>query len=181
MWKWFKNIFKKECPILKKVVTVPGVILKTEDVINKILKNKGMYLEVQRITGVPWDVVSAIHYRESSLDFSCHLHNGDPLDHATVHVPKGRGPFNSWEESAADALLMKKHIFPSVWNTESKLDFCERYNGLGYRNKGMPSPYVYAGTDKYVSGMYVADHKFDASKVDKRLGCAVIIKALEGK
>lgn len=54
----------------------------------------------------------------------------------------------------------------------------EQYNGLGYAAKGLPSPYVWSGTDQYRSGKYVADHVFDPNVVDNQLGCAGLIKAM---
>jgi len=184
MWNWFKNLFKKKvvpCPVLKEVKVVPRSALEIDLVVETILAHIEKYLSVSKITGIPADVIAAIHYREASLNFKTCLHNGDPLPGPTTHVPKGRGPFSSWEEAAIDSFKIERHNVPAVWDTAGKLDYCERYNGLGYRRKGIPSPYVYAGTDKYISGMYVADGKFSASKVDRRLGCAIIIKALENK
>lgn len=143
-----------------------------------IKQNIAKYKYVETMTGVPWDVVASCHYRESSLSFKGCLHNGDPWNKKTTHVPKGRGPFNSWEESAVDAMMIEKNKFPQVWDLQGKLDFCERYNGLGYRNRGIPSPYVWASTNKYKSGLYTGDSEFSSSKVDKRLGCAAIIKGL---
>lgn len=156
-------------------------ISELNSVCDKIELNKEKYLSVQRLTGVPWDVVAACHYRESSLDFRGVLHNGEFIigtGKKTKLVPAGRGPFGSWEAAAVDAMLIESSKFPKIWDTAGKLDFCERYNGLGYRKKGIPSPYVYAGTNKYTSGLYVADGKFNSSKVDLRLGCAAIIKGL---
>jgi hypothetical protein len=54
----------------------------------------------------------------------------------------------------------------------------EKYNGLGYANKGIPSPYLWAGTDQYIKGKYVQDGKFNANYVDQQLGCAGILKFL---
>jgi lysozyme family protein len=39
---------------------------------------------------VPWYLVGIIHYRECSLYFSRHLHNGEPLTERTRRVPAGR-------------------------------------------------------------------------------------------
>src|SRR5690606_14680775 len=67
------------------------------------------------------------------------------------------------------------------WSIEGTLDILERYNGLGYRNKGLPSPYLWAGTDQYVKGKYVADGKFDPNHVDRQLGVApILMKLREG-
>lgn len=163
------------------VKTVPGVGVEKDQVAAFAVKNKDRYKALEKLSSVPWDVCVAIHYREASLDFHTCLHNGDPLPGPTTHVPKGRGPFNSWEEAACDSFSLEKNKFPPVWDTAGKLDFCEKYNGLGYRNRGLVSPYVYAGTDKYISGMFTGDHVFNANAKDERLGCAVIIKELEGK
>lgn len=102
----------------------------------------------------------------------------------TTLVPKGRGPFSSWEEAAVDA-LMNCHPYAGKnkdWSIAGTLDILERYNGLGYRNKGLPSPYLWAGTDQYVKGKYVADGKYDPNHVDQQLGVApILMKIREGK
>jgi hypothetical protein len=51
----------------------------------------------------------------------------------------------------------------------------ERFNGVGYANKGVPSAYVWSGTDQYKSGKYVADGVYDPNKVDAQLGVAGLI------
>jgi lysozyme family protein len=140
--------------------------------------NRERYEVVSSQTGVPWKAIKAIHYREASNSFKTCLHNGDPLPGPTKHVPKGRGPFNSWETAAVDALLLEKAKFPAVWDLAGTLDFLEKYNGLGYRNHGMVSPYNYAGTTAYVAGLYTDDGVLDKNKVDHRLGCAAILKGL---
>ncbi len=55
----------------------------------------------------------------------------------------------------------------------------ERYNGLGYYHKGLPSPYVWSGTDQYVKGKYVADGVFDPNAVDSQLGCAGLLLTMQ--
>ncbi len=55
---------------------------------------------------------------------------------------------------------------------------CEKYNGLGYAARGIPSPYVWSGTDQYRSGKYVRDGVFDPSVVDRQLGCAGLLLAM---
>lgn len=149
----------------------------------KIEANRARYEAVSKQTGVPWDVIGVIHYRESSGDFRGVLHNGQKIINTgkkTTLVPKGRGPFNTWEEAALDAL----NVCPPYaaknkdWSIAGTLDILERYNGLGYRNKGLPSPYLWAGTDQYVKGKYVADGKYDPNHVDQQLGVAPILMKL---
>lgn len=153
----------------------------------KIEAHRECYEAVSKATGVPWDVIGVIHYRESSGDFKGVLHNGDRIigtGKLTVKVPKGRGPFSTWEEAAIDALVVCPPYAAKNkdWSIGGTLDILERYNGLGYRNKGLPSPYLWAGTDQYVKGKYVADGKYDPEHVDKQLGVApILMKLREGK
>lgn len=149
----------------------------------KIEHSRSRYEGVSKSTGVPWDVIGVIHYRESSGDFAGVLHNGQRIigtGKKTTLVPKGRGPFATWEQAAIDALM---NCAPFAgknkdWSIGGTLDILERYNGLGYRNKGLPSPYLWAGTDQYVKGKYVADGKYDPNHVDQQLGVAPILMKL---
>jgi len=158
---------------------------KTDDVdliITKIRKNEDKYKEVEKLTTVPWHVVAVIHYRESSLSFAGHLHNGDPLTAKTVHVPAGRPllgkpPF-TWVESAVDAMKIKSYHTCSDWSIENTLNLIERYNGLGYKKKGLPSPYLWSWSNNYKAGKYVADGRFDPDVVDKQCGAAVLLNIL---
>ena len=54
----------------------------------------------------------------------------------------------------------------------------ERYNGLGYAARGKPSPYIWSGTDQYVSGKYVRDGVYDARVVDQQPGCAGLLLSM---
>ncbi len=149
----------------------------------KIAANRARYDAVSKATGVPWDVIGVIHYREASGDFAGVLHNGQKIigkGTKTTIVPKGRGPFDTWEAAAADALWDSAPYAAknTDWSIGGTLDLLERYNGLGYRSKGLPSPYLWAGTDQYVKGKYVADGKFDPDYVDTQLGVAPILMKL---
>lgn len=146
----------------------------------KILANKKFYQDVEAKTTVPWDVIAAIHYRESSLNFKAVLHNGERIvgtNKKTKLVPADRGPFKTWRESAVDALLIKKYLFPKDWTIEKQLIFIEAYNGLGYKRRGELSPYVWAGTNKHDEhGKYVSDGKYDPNALEKQLGAVAILK-----
>lgn len=149
----------------------------------KIEAHRERYEAVSEATGVPWDVIGVIHYRESSGDFKGVLHNGQKIigtGKLTTLVPKGRGPFSTWEEAAKDALVVCPPYAAKNkdWSIAGTLDILERYNGLGYRKKGLPSPYLWAGTDQYVKGKYVADGKYDPEHVDQQLGVASILMKL---
>lgn len=148
----------------------------------KILTNKDKYLLASKATKVPWDVIACLHYRESSLSFNAVLHNGERIigtGKKTRLVPAGRGPFLSWESAAIDALMLKKYLFPKVWSIETELKFIEAFNGLGYKKKGLLSPYLWAGTSKSNErGKYVADGHFDPKAIEKQLGAVALLKSL---
>ena len=145
--------------------------------VGSILFSQPRYEEVQKLSGIPWIVIALIHYRESGLKFNCHLHNGDPLTARTVHVPINRPlgipPF-TWAESAVDALSQVWR--PQSWSLGAALEFLERYNGLGYQNHVIYSPYVWAATTAYRKGLFVADGTFDPEKISKQIGCAALMK-----
>lgn len=146
-------------------------------VAKRLVAAKARYQVVEKQTGVPWFFIAVAHERESSQNWNGSLAQGDPWNRVSVHVPAGRGPFSSWEAAAVDALV---NCTPYAarnedWSAGGLLTMLEQYNGLGYASKGIPSPYVWSGTDQYKSGKYVADGKFDASVVDKQLGCAGLL------
>jgi lysozyme family protein len=141
---------------------------------------RSRYQAVAAKTGVPWPVIAVIHERECSQDWTGSLAQGDPWDRISVHVPAGRGPFKSWEEAAIDAL---NNCAPYAgrnrdWTIGPLLTKLEEYNGLGYAARGVPSPYVWSGTDQYRSGKYVRDGIYDPNAVDSQPGCAGLLMAM---
>lgn len=141
---------------------------------------KARYLSVSGKTGVPWYFIAVVHERESSQSWTASLAQGDPWNKVSTHVPAGRGPFASWEDAAIDALT---NCTPYAarnkdWSPGGLLTMLEEYNGLGYAMRGIPSPYVWSGTDQYKSGKYVRDGVFDANVIDSQLGCAGLITAM---
>lgn len=150
-------------------------------VAKRLVAAKTRYQAVSLKTGVPWVVIAVIHQRESSQNFTRSLAQGDPWNAVSVHVPAGRGPFASWEAAAIDALA----VCPPYackwkdWSAGGAMALLEQYNGLGYYRMGKPSPYVWSGTDQYVSGKYVSDGVYNPSVVDQQLGCAGLILAMK--
>src|SRR6266704_1703251 len=129
---------------------------------------------------VPWPFIAVAHERESSQDWSGSLAQGDPWNRVSTHVPAGRGPFRSWEEAAIDALVnCSPHAARNRdWSIGGTLTMLEAFNGFGYEARGIPSPYIWSGTDQYRSGKFVADHVFDPNAVDQQLGCAGLLMAM---
>lgn len=154
---------------------------------DRIIANRATYETIERTTGVPWFWQGPVHYRESSLRFDRHLHEGSPLTGRTVNVPKGRpktgSPPFTFAESAIDALTMDGHKLQNVtrWSVERGLWEWERYNGFGSMRKGIASSYVWGGTTKQQPGKWVRDHVWDSTVMDKQLGTAAILKCIAAK
>jgi lysozyme family protein len=149
-------------------------------VAQRLVVAKARYQAVEAKTEVPWWFIAVIHQRESSQNWAANLAQGDPWNRVSVHVPAGRGPFASWEDAAVDALVnCAPHAAANKdWSSGGALTMLEEYNGLGYAGRGVPSPYLWAGTDQYRSGKYVRDGVYDASVVDTQLGCAGLLLAM---
>jgi lysozyme family protein len=131
---------------------------------------------------VPWYFVGVIHGMEGGFNFGTHLHNGDPLSARTVHVPAGRPPNGNppfgWAVSARDALTLEGFANQPDWTMPRVLYRLEAYNGFGYRNRGLRTPYLWSFSALYTRGKFVGDGLFDPEAVSKQCGAAVMIKRL---
>jgi lysozyme family protein len=149
------------------------------------LPEKTKYEAVARAVKAPWFFVAAIHNMESGLRMDRHLHNGDPLTARTKQVPANRPPTGnppfSWQESAVDALKLRKIDAVSTWNLERILYELEGYNGWGYRlyHQHVKSPYLWSFSNHYTRGKYVADGTWSDTARSQQCGAAVIIRRLE--
>ena len=158
-------------------VVAPGLIHLVDGVAKRLVAAKWRYVAVALKTTVPWPVIAVIHERESSQSWLASLAQGDPWNQVSKHVPRGRGPFQSWEAAAEDALVVcPPHAAHwSDWTIGGALSLLEQYNGLGYANRGIPSPYIWASTNQYSHGKYVRDGHFDPNAVDRQVGCAALL------
>lgn len=140
------------------------------------------YKRAEKMTGVPWYVIAAWHNREASGNFTKQLAQGDPLNSVSRNVPRGRGPFSTWEEGCYDALVTLKRLDRITdWHDPARICYeTERYNGFGYRNyhPGVLSPYLWSFTNHYGCGKYVSDGRFDPNEADKQCGAIPLIKRL---
>lgn len=176
-----------ECEgLFASCTVIPDRASNVDFYVSRLLKFKPTYLGIgAALNGIPWQFVGIVHGMEAGFDFSRHLHNGDPLTDRTVQVPKGRPaagtpPF-AWRDSAVDALMLKGLHQIANWSRARVLYELERYNGFGYRRRGLPSPYLWSFTNLYVKGKYVGDHEFDPEAVSKQCGAAAILKGLDAK
>jgi len=160
------------------------------EIADQIKRNQFRYKAAVSGTPVPWYVLALIHQMEADGDFRKQVVNGEPFDRTTRLYPKGKGPWTTWESAALWALqksedfqLFNKTEWPR-WKTLYRL---ECYNGVGYQNKGLPSPYLWAGSNhgagvgKFVErlgsdGEYHAT--YDPTLMSNQIGAALIYKVL---
>lgn len=161
---------------------------KIDAAVDRYIQTRGRYEAIERMRrapSVPARVIFVLHGRESTWDFTKHLHEGSPLSGRTRWVPKGRpkkgSPPFTFEQSAEDALYILKDMENWNWaSLDSMLQNIETYNGLGYQkyHRDVPSPYLWSGTTVYERGKYVADGRFSRLAVDRQIGCAAILKRM---
>lgn len=146
----------------------------------KIKANIQRYQTVVIGWDLPWYFVGIIHNMEADLNFTRHLHNGDKLTARTTHVPAGRpitgNPPFAWEYSATDALKLRGLDKITDWSLPHTLLEMELYNGAGYAHKGLPSPYLWSGSNQYIKGKYISDGHFDPEAVSNQIGAALLLK-----
>lgn len=153
-----------------KRLTQPGVL--------------GHYEDVRAQIAVPIVVQATICEREDGADFTKSPAQGDPWNRVSIHVPRGIGPFPDWTTAAVYSWThfdnLAKNSAP--WSMPYACWKWEAYNGFGYRAHGIPTPYVWGGTNVQKPGKFVADGKFNASVWDMQLGCVpVALRMIELK
>lgn len=155
-----------------------------EETVIQIENNRGRYSAIADEFRIPWFFLAVIHNMEASLNFSCHLHNGDPLTGRTVHVPANRpsggSPPFTWEESTVDLIQLKRLDRQRNWSLPFLLHRLEGYNGWGYRlfHPHVLSPYLWGASQHYTRGKYTADGVWSETAVSKQVGAAVLLRRL---
>ena len=147
-----------------------------------------VYHEIAVRADVPPELVAALHKRECDSKSDRYLHNGDHLGWPTINVPAGINFPNTPQgflDAAVDALTVNAKpartasgITFATTELTRLCTFAEYFNGLGYLKRGLPSPYVLAGTTGYTSGKFTSDHGYDASVVDTQLGVLLMFWAI---
>lgn len=123
------------------------------------------------VTGVPQIVAAASFEREAGSNFNLNPAQGAPLHQRSTIIPHN-GPFATWLQAqiAAYQLDGLDKIGAANWSWERACYEEELFNGFGYRAYGIHSPYLWAGSNDYTVGKFVADDKFSRSAVDTQLG-----------
>ena len=154
----------------------------------RLLHDEPVYARIYEATGVPIAFLMALSEREMSGNLHCYLGNGQRLTRRTTIVPKGRGPFpdspDGFFAGAVDALRLDgldKFITEfGEWTKPLACYASEDWNGWGYRQFKIPSPYVFGGTTVQEPGKYIRDHQYDPGLMDPQLGTfAIMTKLIE--
>lgn len=146
-------------------------------------KNFQRYKATSELTGVPPEVIAAIHQLEGSGNWKTHLANGDSLNARTVHKPKGlpktgNPPF-TWEQGAVAAIEYDE-LDQHNWEDDLVADLkkIELYNGPGYKKHSRNSLYMINGTQFAEPGKYVEDNVWDEEAESDQLGIIPILLVL---
>jgi len=152
----------------------------------RVERGRARYQSVQELTGVPWQVVGAIHDMEASCVFSKCLANGQPWNRKTTIEPVGHGPWESWEAAAVEALEYDGLAGQADWSIQAAAMRFEEFNAgpkwrtRGYAKRGKNSPYLWSASQHGVGvGKFVADGRYDPGAVSQQVGAMVILHRLE--
>ena len=161
------------------VQVLPSRAREARSVASRIFAHKRDYDGIVAATHVPYWYLGPVHYREADLNFNGYLGNGDSIHRATIHVPRGRGPFASFTAGGIDAIRLEGLAnLTHVWTPQFACWAFEKLNGFGYLAHGENSPYVWGGTNYQQRGKYTSDGSFDPNTWDTQLGAACIMKEL---
>lgn len=145
----------------------------------ELLAFRDRYAQVNESRGVPIPILIALNEREDGSNFGTYLGNGQSLHRVTTLVPRGRGPFDTWEAGADDALhLDGLDQYAGRWTMELACYLCEKWNGFGYLARGLHSPYDWAWSSVVSPGKFTGDGHFDASARDTQMGCIPMIHVI---
>ena len=156
--------------MFRAAVIDPARLDRVDRAATRLAEFRGRYQSVGERLDIPWYFIGLVHTMESACNFGCHLHNGDRLTERTTHVPANRPPAEvgdppfTWEVSATDALKSQQLHIKSDWSLPAVLFRLEKYNGWGYRFKGLATPYLWSFSDRYIAGKYIADGQFDPDR-----------------
>lgn len=145
-------------------------------------KGEATYRDASKLIHIPWEVIAVIHKMEGANNFKACMHNGELIigtGRKTTLVPKGRGPFATWIDSCVDAIgVESRRPAGFKFDIANTLYYLTMFNGFGYENKGINTPYLWSFTNHYTKGKYVRDGVYDANAVSKQCGAVPVLKEL---
>ena len=114
------------------------------------------------------------------MSFKGCLHNGNPWNQVTTDVPKGLGPWKSFEEAAIDALKYDGLVYWHDWSIEGSVnpppvgDKNSGYfiHGIGWYRQSFPTPpdtlkkvviefdAVYMNSEVWINGQFLGQKPY---------------------
>jgi lysozyme family protein len=171
----FRQLKDEYASLWQSMTIAPSKVRSIDRIARWLIASQPRYQLVAERTSVPWAAVALIHQMECGGDWRLSLAQGDPWNEMSTHVPKGRGPFASWEAAAIDALSIDGTSRVKDWSIERLCYELEKYNGFGSRRKGIHTPYLWSFSNHYRRGKYVADHVWDANAVSGQVGAMPLL------
>lgn len=167
-----------EALLARMVVTRPDEV---DETARRLLKNKARYEAVTAINGVPVVFIAPSFDREASSNFDRSPAQGDPLDRVSHDIPRGLGPYegpDAWLHAALDAYRLDGLDRVKDWTWPRLCFEGEAFNGFGPRLHRHRTGYLWAGTNIYDGGKYVADGVWDPSAIDHQLGIIPVARRM---
>ena len=156
-------------------------------VTSTIVLHKDQYKALEIQSTVPWHVSGIIHHMEADCNFRLGLANGDPWNRKAKDYPHV-GPYNSWLDSAVDALKFDGLDKVANWDISNTLYYILKFNGLGcFVGAGINSTppyrsaYLWSYTTAYDCGKYTSDGHWDPKAQSDQVGAAAILKDMVKK
>jgi lysozyme family protein len=145
----------------------------------KVFANGNRYIAAGLATRVPWPLIGVLDLRESDCNPAKALGQGDPWNRVSTNVPRGKGPFSSWE----DAAKFYAHYDglddpPAPYDMSVACYMGEKWNGFGYRNHGVNTPYLWGMTNHQESGRYAGDGNWQAGQWDTQPGIIAVLLSM---
>lgn len=126
-----------------------------EKIARRIVSGRAQYDVISRASHVPWFVVGIIHALDGELRWNA-----------------------EWEATAA-ANRFKARLPRSRWNSiEDIASALEEWDGLGYRQRGVHSPYLWGWTTAHIAGRIVGDGVFLPGAEAEAPGAMAVLRAM---
>ncbi len=202
---WYKAGAGSASGICSSEITDSNLPTELLSAINKL---KSTYEQASLSTGVPWQLLAAVHYRESNNDPNRDLQAGNPISGPYVRTSTDYASYGYPKSMAESAEIAAKHLIASVSggvvkkpinvpspDPEAVKDVLFSYNGradayaqqakeLGFDPVKQPyegSPYVMNNFDKVHENMkIITQDGGGVDGVDTRLGAFTLYSRLGG-
>lgn len=133
--------------------------------------DEGRYKAGCDATWVPEIDAAASFEREAASNFNLNPAQGWPYNQLSKNIPHN-GPFPNWTAAQIAAYHIDRldAVGAANWSWERSCYEWEWFNGFGPRNHGKHTGYLWASTNIYTGGKYVADGVWDPNAQDEQLG-----------